>query len=86
MIATGAGREFRCLADVIGTGGVSEDGSSGGATANEALRPIRVAVSRLGSGSHLMAYLLALRENWPTQRLSFVVRILRRLCVSIDRH
>jgi hypothetical protein len=34
---------------------------------------IRVAVSRLGSGSHLMAFLLALREGWPLSALSFHV-------------
>ena len=34
---------------------------------------IRVSVSRLGSGSHLMAYLLALREGWPISSLEFVV-------------
>ena len=32
---------------------------------------IRVSVSRLGSGSHLMAYLLALREGWPLSSLVF---------------
>jgi sulfonate transport system substrate-binding protein len=35
--------------------------------------PIRVSVSRLGSGSHLMAYLLALREGWPIPSLEFIV-------------
>lgn len=34
---------------------------------------IRVSVSRLGSGSHLMAYLLAQKEGWPLDRLTFVV-------------
>ena len=33
---------------------------------------IRVSVSRLGSGSHIMAYLLAMREGWPLQNLAFV--------------
>jgi len=33
---------------------------------------IRVSVSRLGSGSHLMAYLLAMREGWPLDCLEFV--------------
>ena len=33
---------------------------------------IRVSVSRLGSGSHIMAYLLAMREGWPLQNLVFV--------------
>jgi hypothetical protein len=90
MIATGAGREdLRSLGDVVGgeAGPQGAGGASGAAAAaavgvdaeegedgEESSRPIRVAVSRLGSGSHLMAYLLALRERWPTQRLSFVVR------------
>ena len=33
---------------------------------------IRVSVSRLGSGSHIMAYLLAMREGWPLRNLTFV--------------
>ena len=67
MIATGSGRPFKCLADVAASAeSASEEGGG---------QPqLRVAVSRLGSGSHLMAYLLALREHWPTHRLSFVVR------------
>ena len=35
-------------------------------------RVIRVSVSRLGSGSHLMAYLLAMREGWPLTCLEFI--------------
>jgi ABC-type nitrate/sulfonate/bicarbonate transport system substrate-binding protein len=35
---------------------------------------IRVAISRLGSGSHLMAYLLAQREGWPFEKLVFITR------------
>ena len=62
MIATGSGRQFRSLDDVIIAGASDPDPPQ-----------LRVAVSRLGSGSHLMAYLLALREKWPTNRLSFVV-------------
>jgi len=36
-------------------------------------RPLRVSVSRMGSGSHLMAFVLALREHWPLTRLTFLV-------------
>ena len=37
------------------------------------LPEIRVGVSRLGSGSHLMSFLLAEREGWEPSRLRFVV-------------
>jgi hypothetical protein len=73
MIATGAGREFQSLSDVLGVAGSSESPDSSGEAATAGGRSIHVAVSRLGSGSHLMAYLLALRERWPKHKLSFVV-------------
>ncbi len=37
------------------------------------LRNPRVAISRYGSGSHLMAYVLAQREGWDLSKLSFNV-------------
>jgi sulfonate transport system substrate-binding protein len=61
MAATGAARGFKTLADI------------GAAAAADPNRRITVSVSRFGSGSHLMAHLLALREAWPTDRLDFAV-------------
>ena len=63
MVATGASRGLRGLGDVRAAADAREaEGLDG---------TIRVSVSRLGSGSHLMACLLAAREGWPTSRLSF---------------
>jgi sulfonate transport system substrate-binding protein len=42
------------------------------------LEAIRIGVSRLGSGSHLMSFLLAEREGWDVGRIEFVP------CGSID--
>ena len=65
MVATGASRGLRGLGDVRAAAEAREaEGLDG---------TIRVSVSRLGSGSHIMACLLAAREGWPTSRLSFVV-------------
>lgn len=56
MVATGAAR-----GDLPALAAVAARGGA-----------IRVSVSRLGSGSHLMACLLALREGWPVAALEFV--------------
>lgn len=37
------------------------------------LEKLHFAISRYGSGSHLMAYVLAKRENWNTENLEFEV-------------
>lgn len=37
------------------------------------LEEIRVGVSRMGSGSHLMSFLLAEREGWDVRKLRFVI-------------
>lgn len=75
MVATGFDRPFTSVADV-GRLALNENGS------------IKISVSRLGSGSHLMAYLLALREGWPADKLTFVVhrdlRTMRRGVVEGD--
>lgn len=39
----------------------------------EELREARFAISRYGSGSHLMSFALADSLDWPTERLEFVV-------------
>lgn len=72
MIVTGAGRGITSFADIRALLDTSEDAPGPDGTA-PAPRQIRVSVSRLGSGSHLMAYLLATRQGWPADRLTFTV-------------
>ena len=83
MIVTGAARGIHDLADVRNL-----LSSTDGATDGSRRATIRVSVSRLGSGSHLMAVLLAAREGWPTDALEFVVhrdfRSMRRAVVEGD--
>ena len=82
MIVTGAGRGLTSLGDIYS---ILEGGGSA-STEDAPPRKIRVSISRLGSGSHLMAYLLATRQGWPTDRLEFTVdrdfRSMRRAVVE----
>jgi hypothetical protein len=59
-VVTGTGRE--------GLSEVRDLGSGGGDA-----KKIRVGVSRLGSGSHVMAFVLAQREGWDMGRVEFEV-------------
>lgn len=60
MIATGSGRS-----DLPNLDALQRRFAEGGS--------VRVSVSRLGSGSHLMAFVLALQQGWPLDRLSFLI-------------
>lgn len=51
--------------------GIHVPGASGFAAVAQ-LEGARFAISRFGSGSHLMAYVLADREGWPREGLEFV--------------
>lgn len=62
MVAAGVRHECSSLEDV------------GQMLARDPTRILRFSVSRLGSGSHLMAYLLAKRQGWPQDRLQFIVQ------------
>jgi sulfonate transport system substrate-binding protein len=61
MVAAGVNHECACLDDISEM--LKRDPS----------RILRFSVSRLGSGSHLMAYLLAKSQGWPQDRLEFIV-------------
>lgn len=61
-----------CWAIVTGAA-ASTSSSSLASFAAQPDKPIRVAISRLGSGSHIMAYVLAKREGWSYDRLVFTV-------------
>jgi sulfonate transport system substrate-binding protein len=67
LVVTGPDNAVRGLADLAARA-AARGGDAGGGEGC-----IRVAVSRLGSGSHLMAFLLAVREGWPLGALSFHV-------------
>jgi sulfonate transport system substrate-binding protein len=74
MVATGAARDRGSG----GTGGGVGGGLSSLADVGRLLEErrgakVRISVSRLGSGSHLMAYLLAKRHGWPADRIDFVI-------------
>jgi hypothetical protein len=75
MIATGA--ENAQVFNLQDLRGLAERASTPG---------LRVAISRMGSGSHLMAYILALQESLPLGRLTFHLhhdfRQMRRAVVS----
>jgi len=62
MVAAGVRHECSSLEDI------------GQMLARDPTRILRFSVSRLGSGSHLMAYLLAKRQGWPQDRLQFIVQ------------
>jgi hypothetical protein len=64
MIATGAASRHVTLAHM------AETVIAGAATSG---RRCRIGISRLGSGSHLMAQVLAQAHGWPADALEFVV-------------
>lgn len=73
MVVTGNGRaDVNALRALLSGGGGGSTGS-GATPFFTGGRKLRISVSRLGSGSHIMAFVLAQRHGWPPESLSFVV-------------